>query len=87
VLADEAREAILKARDLLDESVRVAPDEIRSSVETSVDSFMPIVDLFEAADFDVAQVDPAEMDALLEAVFSGEAGDAVDEWIAAKCSG
>jgi hypothetical protein len=83
---DEAREAILKARDLLDESVRVAPGEIRSSVESSVDSLMAVADLFEAADFDVEQVDPAELDALLEAVFSGEAVDAVDAWVTANCS-
>ena len=87
---NEARETVLEGRDLLDESVRVAPDEIRSSVKTSVDSFMPIIDLFEAADFDATQIDQAEIDALFKTAFSGEneqASEAVEAWVTANCSG
>ena len=76
-------------QNLIDEAVRVAPDEIRSSVEAVADSFTPVFDLLEAADFDVAQVDQAELDALFDAAESDEvedAGAAMDEWIAANCS-
>ena len=86
---DEAREMIREGRDLWDELVKVAPDEIRLSVETWVHSFTPIFDLFEAADFDAAQVDQAELDAAFEESFSGESGDAyevTEEWVTANCS-
>lgn len=86
---DEAREAAREFQDLIDEAVTVAPDEIRSSVEVVADSFTPVLDLLEAADFDVAQVDEAELEALFDAAFSDEgddAGAAMDEWIAASCS-
>lgn len=86
---DEAREFLPRARGLLDESVKVAPDEIRSSVEIQVDSFAPFFALFEAADFDAAQMDEAEVEAVFETIFSGEsdaAFDAVEEWVDANCS-
>ena len=85
---DEASEALREFQSLIDEAVRVAPDEIRSSVETVADLFTPFFDLLEAADFDVAQVN-AELDALFDAPFPDEvddAGTAMDEWIAANCS-
>lgn len=86
---DEARELLRRGRGLLDESVKVAPDEIRSSVEIQVDSFAPFFDLFDVADFDAAQMDEAEVEAFFEAAFSGEseaAFDAVEEWVDANCS-
>ena len=86
---DEAREFLRRGRDLLDESVRVVPDEIRLSVEIQVDSFAPFFDLFEAADFDTAQMDEAEVEAVFETAFSGEseaAFDAIEEWVDANCS-
>lgn len=86
---DEARELLPRARGLLDESVKVAPDEIRSSVEIQVDSFAPFFELFEAVDFDAAQIDEAEVEAIFETVFSGDneaAFDAVEEWVDANCS-
>ena len=76
-------------RDLLDESIKVAPDEIRSSVEIEVASFDPFFDLFEAAGFDVTQIDDAEIEAMFETVFSGEneaAFDVVEAWVDANCS-
>jgi hypothetical protein len=52
-------------------------------------TFQPFLDFFEARDFDLADVDQAEVDALFEAAFSEEdddAGVAMDEWIASNCS-
>lgn len=86
---DEARELVREAEILIDESVEVAPDEIRASAEIVADSFTRIVDVLEAADFDAPQIDQADLDAAFEAAFSGEAGvasDAVDEWVDANCS-
>ncbi len=86
---DEAREIVRRGRDLLDELVEVAPAEIRPSVEIQVDSFAPFFDLFEAADFDAAQMDEAEIEAVFETAFSGESGaafDAIEEWVDANCS-
>ncbi len=86
---DEAREFLRLARGLFDESVEVAPDEIRSSVEIQVDSFAPFFELFEAVDFDAAQIAEAEVEAIFETVFSGDneaAFDAVEEWVDANCS-
>ncbi len=86
---DEAREALREFQNLIDEAVSVAPDEIRSSVEAVADSFTPVLDFFEAANFDIANVDEAELDALFDAAFSDETDDegaAMDEWIAANCS-
>jgi hypothetical protein len=87
--ADETREVAQTARSLVDESVKVAPDEIRSSVEIQADSFEPFFELFEVADFDLAQIDEGEIDAMFETMFSGEndaAFEAIDEWIDANCS-
>ncbi|MEE9298513.1 MAG: hypothetical protein V3V29_05705 [Acidimicrobiia bacterium] len=82
---DEAREAAREVRSLIDEAVEVVPDEIRPSVEVAADSFRSFLDLFEAADFDVSQLDEAD----LEEAFSDEveaATDAMDEWIDANCT-
>ena len=87
--SDEARVAVGEARNLIDEIVQVAPDDIRSSVETLAGSFTPILDLFEEADFDSAQLDDAEIEALFDAAFTDEmeaAGDMLDEWVDANCS-
>ena len=83
---DEAREAVREGRRLLDELVKVAPDEIRLSAESFADSFTPVIDLFVATGFDVTQVDEAELDAAFEAAFSGESADAVGEWTDSNCS-
>ena len=86
---DEARDALREFRNLVDEAVKVAPDEIRSSVEAVADSFTPLFDFYEAADFDISNIDEAEVDALFDAAFSDETDDegaAMDEWIAANCS-
>jgi hypothetical protein len=58
---DEARETVEQARNLLDEAVKVAPDEIGSSVDIASDNFIQILDLFEEADFDEEQMDQAEL--------------------------
>jgi hypothetical protein len=86
---DEASATLREFQNLIDEAVNVSPDEIRSSVEAVADSFQPFLDFFEARDFDLADVDQAEVDALFEAAFSEEdddAGVAMDEWIASNCS-
>ncbi len=84
---DNARVVVREARLLLDEAVKVAPDEIRDSAEIVADALTLLFDLLEEADFDMALVDPAEMDAALGRVESGnDLVDAVYEWIEANCS-
>ena len=84
---NEARDVVREWRLLLDEAVRVAPDEIRDSAEIVADAFTLLFDLLEEVDFDMALVDPAEMDAALGRVSSGnDHADAAYEWIDANCS-
>jgi hypothetical protein len=82
---DEAREVAREFQDLIDESVGVAPDEIRSSVEEFFGAVTAVQDLLAAADFDSAQIDPAELDALFKRFGEG-LQDEMDEWVAANCS-
>ena len=93
---DEAREALLEFADLMDEGVSVAPDEVRASVEGVAELNALVRDFFEAHDFDIADVDEAELDALeaeadalsaeLEARSADDLGVGVEEWIAGNCS-
>lgn len=84
---DNARDVVREARVLLDEAVKVAPDEIGDSAEIVADALTLLFDLLEEADFDVALVDPAEMDVALGVVESGnDLVDALYEWIEANCS-
>jgi hypothetical protein len=82
---DEAREAAREFQNLIDESVSVAPDEIRSSVEEFFGAVTAVQDLLAAADFDAEQVDPAELDALFKRFGEG-LQDPMDEWVVANCS-
>jgi hypothetical protein len=84
---DEAREAAREFQNLIDESVRVAPDEIRPSVEEFVSAVTAVQDLLEAADFDAAQIDPAELDVLFKRFGEERLQVPVDEWVVANCSG
>ncbi len=81
---DKASEAADEARANLDELVKVAPVEIRSSVETLISFSHEFIDLLEAADFDVAAIDLAAMEAL-ETAEVDASDDAVDGWIAENC--
>ncbi len=84
---DNAREVVREARLLLDEAVEVAPDEIGDSAEIVADALTLLFDLLEEADFDVALVDPAEMDAVFGVLDSGnDLVDALYEWFEANCS-
>ncbi len=84
---DNARDVVREARLLLDEAVKVAPDEIGDSAEIVADALTLLFDLLEEADFDVVLVDPAEMDVALGVVDSGnDLVDALYEWIEANCS-
>lgn len=88
---NQAREAVRKSRELLEEGIEVAPDEIRASVEVIFGSLTPFFEVLEAADFDSDQIDPAEMDAIFLGAFPSEAaqetaGNAIANWIAANCS-
>ena len=80
---DQDREVVAETRNLLDEALRVAPEETRPSLEIVVDSLTVFYDALEAADFDEEQMElPDELDPSSE----DAAFDAVDEWIDANCS-
>jgi hypothetical protein len=86
---DEARAALGKARDIIDEMVKVVPEEIAPSIDLMAAYFVPILDLFEAADFDTTSVSEAEIDAAFEAAFTDEtdaASDALDAWVDTNCT-
>jgi len=88
---EQARIAIPNKQALMVEAALVAPDGIRTEVKGLVDSFQPIFDLFEAADFDASRIDEAEFEALADAAFSGEggendaAGKIMDDWVNIHC--
>ncbi len=79
-------EAFRENQNLLGEAVGVAPDEIRSSVEAVAGSYTPFFDLLEAADFDIAQIDEADLSALFDEEGADGERAVMDEWIAANCS-
>lgn len=86
---EQARIAIPNKQAMMAEAVLVAPDEIRTEVETMVEAFQPIFDLFEAADFDAAQIDPDDFTAIADTAYSGAsatAGQIMDDWIAINCA-
>ncbi len=86
---DEARQNLLEFQNLIEEAVSVAPDEIQSAVEEIAELNALVLEFFEAADFDIADVDVAAMGALfaeVEALSDGAEGTGLDEWIAAHCS-
>ena len=83
---DEARATVERARSLLDEAEKVAPDEIRSTVEAASDSFRQVLDLFEAADFDIEQVNEAELEAFFDDEEEEAVSDDLDAWVDANCS-
>jgi len=85
---EQARIAIPNKQALMVEAALVAPDEIRTEVQDLVESFLPIFDLFEAADFEASRINEADFDALAEAAFSGEnnaAGRIMDDWVSINC--
>lgn len=82
----EAREAAGEFQNLIDESVRVAPDEIRASVEEFFGAVTAVQDLLAAADFDAEQIDIAELDAHLTRFGAEGLQVAMDEWVVANCS-
>ncbi|MEE8498428.1 MAG: hypothetical protein V3S62_07830 [Acidimicrobiia bacterium] len=86
---DEARVAVGEARGTIDEMVKVAPEEIAPSIELLAAYFVPILDLFEAADFDSTRLDDGEIDAAFDAAFTDEtdaASDTLDAWVDTNCT-
>jgi hypothetical protein len=76
------RIAIPDKQALMVEAALVAPDEIRTEVEHLVESFQPIFDLFEAADFEAGRIN--------QAAFSREnstRGRIMDDWVSTNCDG
>lgn len=84
---DEARELVDRTRQLLAGVEETAPEEIRSAVRATAESFSVILDFYADADFDV---DLAEFEAALESgalPFDPPEAAAVFEWIDKNCSG
>jgi hypothetical protein len=74
-----------EVRSILDESVAVAPLDIRPAVEIAADAQKRYLDIFQAAGFVEARIDQAEVEALFgeEAVVS--ANNTIDEWATTNC--
>ena len=86
---EQAQIAIPNKQALMVEAALVAPDEIRTEVEDLVESFQPIFDLFEAADFEASRINEADFDALADSAFSGEnstKGRIMDDWVSVNCA-
>ena len=65
-----------------------APDEIADSVAMFADRWLVLLDLWEAGDFDRANIDDTEFDRAFEAFFSeatSNANDAFVAWEDANC--
>lgn len=87
--SDEAPAAVAEARNILSDGLQAAPDEIRPSYELLVEAFIPILDVFEAADFGDAPTDQEALGAAFATFESDavrEASDAVERWVDANCS-
>lgn len=77
--------SVARERDLLKEAKKVAPDEIRSSVELGADANLALLDLVEEAEFDLGQVDETAFNAFFtEEVIA--AGESIEAWDSANCS-
>jgi hypothetical protein len=76
-------EAFTSSRDLLDDAVGEAPDEIRDDVETVRDGFATLVDELEAVDFDFMQLDTAVLDEI--GVEVQEASDRIAAYSEEEC--
>lgn len=83
---EDARELVSRTRDLLAEAEATSPDEIRSDVNATTESFREILDFYADADF---VVDPSVFEAAIE---SGDVGidppeaDVVFSWIGENCA-
>ena len=79
---DELRTEIVKARLLHDEAIKVAPADIRPSIQTVVEGRSQWFGFQESLEFDVEQIDADdETDALIEENFiSGETAAANETW-------
>jgi len=77
------------ARTVLAEWKASAPDEIGPSVEIWANAYLGLVDVWEAGDFNRAQMDAAELDVAYGRFVGGEtdaASDVVIGWVDANCS-
>ncbi len=82
--ADEARTNARGFVELQDESFDVAPGDIRSSVETTVNAYKTVVAAFENLDYDVNRLTDVELEAISTEEFQ-KALDVVDSWVEANC--
>jgi hypothetical protein len=80
---DTIEEAFTSSRDLLDDAVDEAPEEIRDDVETVRDGFSTLVDELEAVDFDFMQLDTAVLDEI--GVEVQEASDRIAAYSEEEC--
>ena len=80
----EARDALREQGKLLDEAAEVAPEEIRSAAQGLADNFDSILAVWEAAEFDAAQLDDPALDAAFQPQFRDF--DAVENWVGTNCS-
>jgi tellurite resistance protein len=83
---EDARDLVRRTRDLLAEADDTSPDEIRSEVNATTESFRELLDFYADADF---EVDPSVFEAALE---SGDLGtdppeaEVVFDWIDENCA-
>ena len=77
-----------EVKELYDQFVASAPEEIRAEVESTTERFVALIDIWERANGDPDQVDRAEQDLAMERFFSG-ANEAADEvvgaWLEENC--
>ena len=82
--ADEALEVIQEGREKFVEAAELAPDEIKSEVETVTDVALQLTDLLIEAGGDESRVDVEEL--VIDEDEFDDANVAVDAWRAANCS-
>lgn len=80
----EARDSLRQLAELGDAAAEVAPDDIRSAAQGLADNFDSILAVWEAAEFDVAQLDESALSAAYRPQFADF--DAVRAWVATNCS-
>lgn len=82
--ADEALEAVQEGREKFVEAAEVAPDEIKTEVDTVTDVALQLTDLLIEAGGDESQVDVEEL--VIDEDEFDDANVAVDAWRTANCS-
>lgn len=82
---EQLEERLTEARSKMDRAIDTAPSDMRDAVETSAEGFDRLAAVFEAANYNVLDVDVTAMDAIDSSPEYEEANDLVTLYLFEKC--